>query len=199
MGFYSFTKGVVTIIFNIFYRIEINGVENIPKEGRLIICSNHISLRDPIILAIVVPRQLFFMAKKELFKNELLKLLFKNLGAFPVNRDKSDLTAIKNSIKVLNNNNVLGLFPEGTRVKEKKISNAMPGIAMISLKAKAPIVPIYINTNYNLFSKIKISIGQPIVFDDWNGKKKSGEEYKELSEKVMEKIYTLDSIDSNEK
>lgn len=191
MSFYNFAKGLLSFTLRIVYRIEVKGIENVPKDKKAIICSNHISMLDPIIVGIVCPRKIFFMAKKELFKNNILKFILNKLGTFPVNRGEADLKAIKNALKILKNENILGIFPEGSRMKVESIENAKPGIAMISIKGKSPIVPVYIESNYKFFNKVKVTIGKPIEFDDYYSKKLNIEDYKLLSQKVMKTIYQM--------
>lgn len=101
MSFYTFAKSLVKGIFKILYRIEVEGIDNIPKEGRAILCANHISNLDPIVLGIICPRPISFMAKKELFSNKLFSKLFYSLNAFPVDRQSSDISAIRKSLEVL--------------------------------------------------------------------------------------------------
>lgn len=191
MSLYSFARGILYIIFKFLFRVKVIGAENIPQKGKIIICSNHVSLLDPITVAISVPRKIYFMAKKELFENKIFKKLLYNLGAFPVDRDGADLAAIKNSLRILKNENVLGIFPEGTRVDKENIDNAKPGVTMISIKGEAPIIPIYIDTRYKLFRQTKVIIGQSISLEEYYGKKLNIENYKDLSKQVMSTIYSL--------
>lgn len=189
--FYRLCYFIGNIVFRIIFRFKVTGKHNIPKEGKVILCSNHISDLDPLILGLAIPRNIRFMAKKELFENKFLGGLVNALGAFPVDRKAADLSAIRNSLNVLKNDEVLGIFPEGTRVTEENIKNAKPGIALISIKAKAPVIPIYIESKYKVFSKIKINIGEPIYFNEYYGKKLKTEDYKILSQEIMKSIYSL--------
>ncbi|MGF7057060.1 lysophospholipid acyltransferase family protein [Brassicibacter mesophilus] len=191
MTFYNFARGLVSIVFGAMFRIKIQGKEHIPTKGRIVICSNHVSLLDPIIVAIAVPRQVFFMAKKELFRSKLLGTVIRKLGAFPVDREGADLLAVRSSLKILKNEQALGIFPEGTRIKEHDISNAKPGIAMMSIKGKASIIPIHIDTQYKVFREVKVTIGEAVCLEEYFDKKLSIEEYTEISKKVMNKIYDL--------
>jgi 1-acyl-sn-glycerol-3-phosphate acyltransferase len=184
-------KALLSITLRLFFKIEVIGLENIPKVGKAIVCANHMSLIDPIIIGITLPRKVNFMAKKELFKNKLLKVILLKLGAFPVDRGGNSLSAIKSSLNILKKGEVLGLFPEGTRVKEVNIENAKPGISMISIKGKAPVIPICIDTKYKLFSRIQIRIGEPIQFSEYYDKKLTTEDYSSFSKKVMDIIYNL--------
>lgn len=194
MYFYHIAKFIVNVVFRIVYRIEVVGRKNIPKEGRIVLCSNHISNLDPIMLAIAVPRPISYMAKKELFQNKLLGKLLLTLGAFPVDRQGSDLSAIRNSLKILKEEKILGIFPEGTRVDKMNLENAKSGIGLIAIKGKSPVVPVYIDANYRVFSKVKIIIGQPINFDEYKDIKLGTEEYREISKDIMKSIYGLKNI-----
>lgn len=191
MYFYRIARIIVSIIFRIIFRIEINGKENIPMEGPLIVCSNHISNLDPIILGIAFNRPIIFMAKKELFNSRFIAKIMTGLGAFPVDRKGSDIAAIKTSFRVLKNEQVLGIFPEGTRVHEMDLDNVKPGIGLISIKNKSPVIPVFIESNYKLFSKVVVNIGEPILFDEYHGQKLETQDYWEVSKKIMKSIYSL--------
>ncbi|WP_427338741.1 lysophospholipid acyltransferase family protein [Caloranaerobacter sp. DY30410] len=190
MSFYNFAKKTLSLFMNTFFRIEVIGKHNF-TEDKLIICSNHISILDPILIGIISPRKIYFMAKKELFKNKILNKIITNLGAFPVDREKGDISAIKKSLKVLNEGNVLGIFLEGTRVKDENIENAKPGVAMIAIKSKCNVLPIYIDANYKLFSKIKIIIGEQISFEEFYDQKLNIDDYKKISQNILKRIYAL--------
>ncbi len=191
MSLYGFARGLLLVIFRLAFRIELVGIENIPNEGKIIFCSNHVSMLDPITVAISTRRRIYFMAKKELFEKKFFGSLLEKLGAFPVDRDGADLSAIRNSLKILKNEDALGIFPEGTRNKNEDVDNAKPGIAMISIKGKAPIIPIYIDTQYKLFRKIRVIIGKQIIPEEYYDQKLNMDEYKELSRQVMTEIYGL--------
>ena len=191
MYLYNVVKLIASVVFRLVYRIEVHGKENITKEGRLVLCSNHINNLDPILISIVFPRQVCWMAKKQIFKSKILSYLLNKMGTFPVDREESDLSAIKNSLKVLKKEGVLGIFPEGTRVKEANIENAKPGIALISIKARSPVLPVYIEGSFKLFSKIKISFGKPIDFSHSYDKKLTTEDYRLLSKDILQSIYSI--------
>lgn len=195
--FYNVIKSVVGFILKPFFRIKVYGTENIPHDGKLILCSNHASNWDPILISIAFPRQIYWMAKKELFKTKTLSALVYKLGAFPVDRDGTDITAIKNALRVLKADGVLGIFPEGTRVKGFELKNAKSGAILLSVKSKSPILPIYIRGNYRPFSNIDIYIGESIDYSKNIDKKPSSEEYTNMGEGLLYKIYKLDNIGGN--
>ncbi|NLY45258.1 MAG: 1-acyl-sn-glycerol-3-phosphate acyltransferase [Tissierella sp.] len=192
--FYSVVRTIAKFILIPFYRIKVYGRENIPLDGRLVVCSNHASNWDPIFISIAFPRQISWMGKKELFKNDVIAYLLKKLTVFPVDRDGSDVGAIKNALKVLKAENTLGLFPEGTRVKSMDLNNAKSGVALLGYKSKAPILPIFIESNYKMFNRVNLYIGKPVDLHEMIEGRPSPDDYLDLSKKILYKIYDLKSM-----
>ncbi|MFA7411746.1 MAG: lysophospholipid acyltransferase family protein [Tissierellaceae bacterium] len=191
MKLYNSAKAFVNIIFKLIYRIEIYGEENIIYDGRLILCANHSHNIDPFMLSVVFPRQIHWMAKKQAFKYRPLAYLLNKLGAFPVDREETDLSTIKNSLKLLKQEKVLGIFPEGTRVKSMNLENAKPGIGLIYVKSNSPILPIFIEGNYKPFSKIKIYFGEIMNFSNDDNRRLTKEDYFYLSREILQNIYSI--------
>ncbi|NLV88584.1 MAG: 1-acyl-sn-glycerol-3-phosphate acyltransferase [Tissierellia bacterium] len=191
MSFYNFIKAIATAVFKIIYRINVYGKGNIPKQGNLIICSNHIHNFDPIIIALVYPRQISWMAKKQLFKYKIPAFFLSKLGAFPVDRDEADLSTFKKSLNVLKNHGVLGIFPEGTRVKTIDLENAKPGVGLIALRSKANVLPVFIEGNYKPFSRINVYFGGIIDLSQYHDKRVSKEDYLLVSKDILKSIYSI--------
>jgi 1-acyl-sn-glycerol-3-phosphate acyltransferase len=189
--FYTVIKFLANIIFRILFRVKTHGIENVPSEGKFILCSNHANNLDPVFVSMVMPRKISWMAKKELFEYKFISYLGYKLGAFPVDRNGSDVSAIKNALRVLKDDKVLGIFPEGTRVKKMDLEAAKPGVALLSIKSGADILPVLIDSNYKLFSKINIYIGKPMDIKNEDGSKPTTEEYLEKSQLVLKTIYGL--------
>lgn len=192
--FYSFIRNLAKFILFFFYRIKVYGLDKIPMDGRLIICSNHASNWDPIFISIIFPRQISWMGKKELFENRALASFLSKLYVFPVDRDGSDVRAVKNALKVLKGENTLGLFPEGTRVKSMDLNNAKSGVALLGVRSKSQILPIHIDSNYKLFNRVNIYIGDPIDLSQGIEGKPTAEDYLEMSKEILAKIYDLKVI-----
>lgn len=146
---------------------------------------------DPILIGCILPRQVFFMAKVELFKFPIFSWLLKKLGAFPVRRGTADLSAIKNSLKVLKEEKVFGIFPEGTRNKSGKIRTFSHGVAAIAHKAKAQTVPIAIIGDYKIFKPIKVKIGKPLDFNKYYERKSSTQLLEEMTLEMEEALKSL--------
>ena len=195
---YSFARAILIPIFLIFYNYRVIGRGNIPKNGAYIVCANHVSMIDPIFVGIALSQRMYFMAKAELFKNKLLGALLRGLGAFPVKRGEADIRSIKTSLKLLNSSKVLALFPEGTRNKTDEVV-AEPGIAMLAIKSRVPVVPVAIISSYKFFKRTKVIIGRPIELTEYHERKLLNEEYLKISLDIMNKINELkrDTINEN--
>ena len=137
---YHFGVTLTSLLFLPGVRVE--GAQNVPATGPVIIAGSHASGLDPLVLAQVVPRGRFiqYMAKKELFKNPVLAWLLRSFGTFPVNREGNDVGAIRSALRILQAGGTLGIFPQGTRGG----TEIQPGTALIALRAKSPVVPTLI-------------------------------------------------------
>ena len=158
---------VLRLVIILLFRIKIVGKENVPKEGGYILCSNHVSNWDPQALIMFTPRKVCFMTKKEIFKFKIVYFFANIYGYFPVDRGTRDIEAIKTSMKIIKNGDVLGIFPEGTRnglAKKVKVHN---GTTRIALKTGAKVIPVGIKGNFKLFRKVTITYGEPIDLSEF--------------------------------
>lgn len=158
MTFQKLARVVTGFIFRIIYNLQFEGIENIPKGGGIIVCSNHRANLDPIFVAQKVKCYLRFMAKAELFKNKLIGWFLGTLGAFPVDRGKGDMTAINTAKQAIKDGDALVMFPEGTRSKDGKLLKFKSGAAMIAGQTGADILPIGISFEGKLKFRTKITI-----------------------------------------
>ena len=159
---YKIGKVLAKFLLAVIFRVQIAGTRKLP-EGPVIVVSNHISNWDVLILGGVFDRQIHYMSKKELFKNPLLKKLMEALGAFPVDRGGADVNAIRKSLEILSSadGGVVGIFPQGTRVKDDASFEVAGGVGMIALRSGATIVPVHIEGPYRLLRRMYIDIGEP--------------------------------------
>lgn len=188
---YQTAKGFMRFVNYLLYHIEIVGSENIPETGGCLLCSNHTSMYDPVAIATRIKRPVHFMAKAEIFKNPFLNKFFLSVGTIPVNREKVSVETLKQALKVLKNGEILGIFPEGTRVRDGEQVKPMDGFVIFSLKTKSPIVPIHIQGKFKFRHKIRITFGKPIELTEYYGKKLKPEEISKISQKIMDNIYNL--------
>lgn len=187
---YKIARLIMKPFFFLFYNIQVEGIENMPTESGYIVCGNHVKAIDPIIMAVALPCKIHFMAKNELFENKILEFLLYAVGAFPIKRGEADLRSIKTSLRLLKNNKNIGIFPEGTRNISNELK-AEPGIAMLAIRSKKSILPISIVSNYKLFNKTRIIIGDVIYLKEFYDIKLKNTDYINISTMVMEKIYAL--------
>jgi len=188
MNFYEFAKKVVYTILKPLYRIEIIGIEHFPKDGGVLLCSNHISNLDPPVVGITAPRPVNFMAKEELFRVPILGKIVMNLNAFPVKRGMSDRQALRMGLEILNQGKVFGIFPEGTRSKDGKLGKGFSGVGFFALRTDAAVVPCAIIGPYKPFRKLKVVYGAPINLTDFRERKAKPEE---VTDFIMSHIQKL--------
>lgn len=193
----AFCKGAMNIYCHLVYKIDIKGLENIPKEEPVILCSNHVHLLDSISIVIHLKRMIHPMAKEELFNTKFKNWIMREVGCYPVKRGKGDTTAIDDSIKYLNEDkHMLLIFPEGTRNGMEKGLKLKKGAALIALNANVPVIPIGIQGTYKPFSKVRIRIGKPITLEGYTtGAELNPRDIVTLTNVIGEKIVELRDID----
>ncbi|MCB6568272.1 1-acyl-sn-glycerol-3-phosphate acyltransferase [Eubacterium limosum] len=189
--FYRFGRAIIKLLNLILYNIHVEGEENIPETGGVVLCPNHISNYDPLAVATHMKRQVHFLAKAELYKNFIVRKVLLAVGTIPVDRGKVSLETLKESLRVLKNGEILGIFPEGTRVKNGERKKPMEGFVVFALKTKSPILPVHIEGEYKFRGKINIKFGKPIELNEYYGKKVKPEEMSKISEKIMDIVYDL--------
>lgn len=131
-------------------------------KGGTIFIANHRELMDPVMMAVVCPRIIHFMAKKELFNTGIGRWFFNSLNVFPVNRKSADLTSLKKALKLLEEGKSFGIFPEGRRAITDRLDEFEKGAAFIAAKSNAPIIPLYISTDSYRKCRLRIAVGSPI-------------------------------------
>jgi len=191
---YGFIKGVCTFILTIFGRWKVEGQENIPSHGPLIVVCNHASYWDPVLVGCAINREVRFMAKAEIFNYPILKNILHMVGAFPIKRGQSDRNALRTAINILKKNEVIGIFPEGTRSKNGELLPFKPGFGMMAYKGECPVLPMaVINSRKVLLGwryPVRAVIGKPIFFT-LSDQRPSGEALEEMSEKISQAVADL--------
>lgn len=183
--------GLILRFFMLFiFRIKYVGRNNMPSDGGCILAVNHRHNWDPIIAALASPRQLTFMAKAELFKNPVFGRLIKSLGAFPINRNSGDVGAVKSAFKILKENRVMLIFPQGHRIKDGSKGKTRAGMVRVAQMCKVPIIPMYISGEYRWMNKITVTIGEPIYLTEYYGKKLSEEELNNIKDDIIDIMWS---------
>lgn len=184
-------------IVGFLFQIHVVGRENEPTEGGFVVCANHVSATDPVIICYAFRKhQIRFMAKKELFKIPLVSSLIKMLGAFPVDRGGGDVGAIKRSVAMVKEGKCMGIFPQGHRYPavDPRTTPKKNGAALICTRAEADVVPAYIvrkNNTHRLFRKTWIIIGEPIPYGELKYDETQPGEYARITDEIFDRVCTL--------
>ena len=189
--FFHVVWRVVGPILRFFHPLEISGLENLPASGAML-CPNHSSLWDPVLLAITTPidYHLRIMAKEELFRISLLGPIISRLGAFPVSRGNSDIHSVKTAIRAIRDGENLLIFPEGTRVDYPGQVQAKSGVAVIAVRTGAVMVPVFLDGKKRLFHRTRLIIGHPVT-PVYTGRHGTSEEMQDIADEVLRRAYAL--------
>ncbi|HNX64857.1 MAG TPA: lysophospholipid acyltransferase family protein [Oscillospiraceae bacterium] len=193
---WALLRGIILTFMRIFYSIRFEGKENCPKEGGYVYASNHRSYMDPVLITLAVKRPFAYMAKEELFKqNIFFTAIIKMMGAFPVERGKGDTTVIDTSIEKLEKGKNLVIFPEGTRSYDGKVGKGKTGVALIASKAHRDVIPVGIifeGPKLKFRSKILVRYGKKISANELLlSDEASSKELKALKLRIMTAITEL--------
>lgn len=204
-GFFSVIYFLLAWIVGLIFRIKVVDRQNEPDEGGFVVCANHISATDPIMICYAFKKhQIRYMAKKELFKIPILRGFFRSLGAFPVDRGGNDVGAIKTAIKEVSEGRCVGIFPQGHRYpgEDPRATKTKNGAALIATKAEADIVPAYIwrkNRAGGIFRRTYVIIGEKIDFVSLGYQPEENGEYSRITDVIFDKVCALGEEFSPEK
>lgn len=160
---YVIAKVLLSPIALLLMRPRVRGLRHLWRRGGAIVVSNHWALSDPILIALISPRIIHFMAKQELFHNPIARfLLMRGLYAFPVNRKQADMVSLKQAMRVLQKGRVFGIFPEGRRSVTGELDELERGAAFLALRCKVPIIPIYSDPRTYRKLRINMIVGEPM-------------------------------------
>lgn len=177
---YSVLHTIVPPVARAIWRPEVTGLDNIPRSGGVLIASNHLSFADSLVIPIVVPRKVVFLAKSDYFtgtgvKGALSRAWFEGLGMLPVDRDDTQaaMTSLTTALEVLGRGEAFGVYPEGTRSRDGRLYRGRTGVAHLALTAGVPVVPVGLRGTAELqpvgsrlprLAKVTVSIGEPLDF-----------------------------------
>lgn len=189
---YKIVRAILNFFFFVIFGLHVEGRENIPQTGAIIVAPNHKSYWDPPVIGVAFnTRIIHYMAKEELFKNPLFGWLIRQFGTFPVKRGSVDRTAIRQAIRELKAGNPLGIFPEGTRIRKEGLGRFHSGMASLALMTGTPVIPVAVIGSKDLPHKkgpLAVLIGKPI---EVKKDKPSDEKVAELNDLVKGEIQKL--------
>lgn len=186
------------IIFRLFTQWQVNGRENVPANGPLLIVSNHMTTADVPLITVSVGRKTVFMAKEELFRSRMSSYFYGGMGSFPVHRDRLDRKAMRMAKQALVEGWALVIFPEGTRSPDAKLQKALSGAALVAVRNDVPILPIGLVGTEKLVGagwllqhvNITVNIGRPFRLTSANSHL-TKKELTEYTTSIMYKIAEL--------
>ena len=191
MTFYQFARFLVGVIARSLFFLRVRGAENVPLQGPLIVAANHVSNFDPPLLGVAMPRQIWYMAKKELFAIPVLGPVISRLGAFSVDRQAGGTAALRGALRMLKEGRAVGMFPEGGRNVEgdKEVKS---GVAFLAAASGAPVVPAAIVGTRGLrpFRRVTVAFGEPLRIT--RDRQAQGDDLEKWSALIMERIRALE-------
>jgi len=189
------TRLIIKFIFKLIalflYRVKVVGKENLPKVGAALVCPNHVHPLDSAVVIATAKRKINVLAKEELFKTGIAKWFAEVFGIYPIKRDAADMAAIKLSLKLLKNEEMLMIFPEGTRNGMEKGVKPKNGAIILAIKSGKPIIPVGVQGSFKIFKKVKVNIGKPIDYSEYKGRTSDKELMDKLTDDLMKEIVRL--------
>ncbi len=204
---YEVTHTIVPPVAKVLWRPRVTGLEHVPATGAVILASNHLSFADSLVIPIVVPRKVAFLAKKDYFegtgvKGALTRWWFEGIGMLPVDRDDqaAALASLDTALAVLGRGEAFGIYPEGTRSRDGRIYRGRTGVAHLALTAGCPVVPVGLTGTQDIqpvgatlprLAKVSVTFGAPLHFADRFEGVPSGRARREVTDEIMTAIAAL--------
>jgi len=200
---YGFFHYLATVVYGMFFRGEVIGLENLPQKGAFLIAANHASFLDPPFIGSQVPRQIAYFARKTLWKPGFASWWLDEVGTIPVDRDGGqDVSAIKRVLRALQNNKGLILFPEGTRTSNGALQEPKAGVGLIVCRSQVPVIPARIFGSFEAFGKgrglrlgtpVTVVFGRPIPPSAYDDPAAGKERYQVASTRIFQRIAALEA------
>lgn len=194
---YKWSWLFLNFLLKVLFGFRVKGREMVPGDGAVIVASNHISLVDPPVVGAAIPRETYFLAKKELFSNRFLAGIIKAYNTVPVNRGRADRGALRRIAELLREGQVVLLFPEGTRGTGNSLLKGKPGVGKLAVEAQVSIVPVYISASNRLRQtllrkrRLTVRFGSPVP-QSWIGTLgRDKVAYRRVVQEVMRRIGDL--------
>lgn len=188
----------LNLVERLLFGFVVKGRNLVPKTGAVIIASNHVSYCDPPVVGSGVPREVYFLAKEELFRNAAFGWLIRQYNAIPLRRSVGDVGALKKAVGLLKKGHAVLMFPEGTRSLSGRLLKPKPGVGMIACMTSTPVVPAYVTGTNRLGdaflrrTRFVVSFGEPLTASDLESVREPDKEfYGRFTEEVMRRIACL--------
>lgn len=196
MSAYGFFKGLLFPLFKVLFNYKTYGRENVPKEGGYIVSGNHVAYRDPVIIIYGTNQKVRYVAKSDLQRMAVFRLIFRIFRIIPIRRGESDRAALKCCCDTVKGGEILGIFPQGKRMPGVEISKeqSMAGVGFIAMNTKSAVLPVrlvYKNNVPKLFRKTVLLIGKPIPYEEYMSIEGGDPTRKQVSEYIFAKTCEL--------
>ena len=190
---YAIGKFLAFFANKLYFNITFKGKENIPQSQPMVICSNHLSMYDPVAIASKIHQRVHYLGKAELMRqNWFVRFIMRSVHMIPIERSNVTVASMKQVIGVLKEGGTIGIFPEGTRVRNGKTRpEPLDGFLVFAIKAQVPILPVHVEGNFRFRGKGTITFGQPIELSEYYGKKIKAADLKEIGCRIMDDIYKM--------
>ncbi|MEY9948227.1 lysophospholipid acyltransferase family protein [Kitasatospora sp. GAS1066B] len=201
------TKLVLKPLAKAVYRPTVEGLENVPRKGGVILASNHLSFIDSVVIPLTAPRPISFLAKAEYFtgtgfRGRMSRAFFKAIDAVPVQRGEIHLAqaALNAALEILEEKNAFGIYPEGTRSLDGRLYRGKTGVAWLALTAGVPVVPVALAGTEEILPvgrrrprlrKVTVRFGEPLDFSELHGQARSAKVRRQVTDQVMAAIHEL--------
>lgn len=189
---YGVGRVIVPPLFRITNPLVFNNADKMPSKGRVVVCCNHVTMRDPIFVSSAFRRQIYYMAKAELFENKFVGGVISSLGAFPVHRGQGDQDAMASARALLEKEQAVGIFIEGTRSRTGQLLKPKTGAVMLAHQTNSPILPMCITAPEgkvpSAFHKLMVSCGDLIYPEELGIEENSISSYRKAARLVMSRI-----------
>ncbi|MBE7323500.1 1-acyl-sn-glycerol-3-phosphate acyltransferase [Nocardioides sp. Y6] len=204
---YEALARVVPPLARAVWRPEVVGLEHVPASGPVILASNHLSFVDSVVIPVLVPRRVVFLAKSDYFDGPGLRgaasrVWFESLGMLPVDRDdtKAALSSLDTALEVLGRGEAFGIYPEGTRSRDGRLYRGRTGVAHLALTAGVPVVPVGLRGTERIqpvgarlprLAKVQVAFGEPMDFTDRVGTAPTGRLRRQVTDEIMAQVQRL--------
>lgn len=208
---YQLVKVVLATLFKVVYRPTVTGLENIPPNGPVLLASNHLSFVDSMVIPMLVPRRVAFLAKSDYFtgtgvRGTLSRWWFEGFGMIPVDRDdtRAAQASLDAALEVLAAGGAFGIYPEGTRSRDGLLYRGRTGVAWLALTSGAPVVPVAlvgteklqpVGTRLPRIARVSMRVGEPITVQGRFDGVPGGRARRQLTDEVMTAIHAMSGQD----
>ncbi|MBQ7033931.1 MAG: 1-acyl-sn-glycerol-3-phosphate acyltransferase [Clostridia bacterium] len=188
---YKIARKLAWLLAKVIFFFQTENTEIVPKEGGAVICANHRSFWDPVLLAAAIKRPMAYIGKEELFRNKIFGWLLRQLHCYPVQRGGGDMAVVKTAVTLLKKGEVLVVFPEGERIRKGKKPHPKPGAFRLAMMAGVPVIPAGIGGSFKVFRKMRLAIGEKIDTLPYKKQRPHEEEYNQIIKDIMQTTYSL--------